>query len=98
MTDCDMRNKTYQFMPSDVKPLFGFGYGLSYSELQYDGLQGQGPCGVQLDELGPYPTVLFNVTLSNRGRFNGQEVSSSTSVGLVLCRWISGSSVYHDYS
>lgn len=65
--DYSMRNRTYRYFKD--KPLYGFGYGLSYTQFAYKNLK----VGSERVEAGQPLTVSFDVT--NTGRRNGQEVA-----------------------
>ena len=54
---------------SDSEPLYPFGYGLSYTKFEYDGLQ--------IDEIASgskNPEIEVSLTVSNTGQYDGKEV------------------------
>jgi beta-glucosidase len=63
--DYSMRERTYRYFTG--KPLYEFGYGLSYTQFEYTGLQV--PETVQTGE-----PVKVSVTVTNRGARDGEEV------------------------
>jgi len=64
-TDYSMENRTYRYFKG--KPLYGFGYGLSYSSFRYDQLSIPATLAK-----GKSATVSFRVT--NTGKMHGEEV------------------------
>ncbi|WP_036602667.1 glycoside hydrolase family 3 C-terminal domain-containing protein [Olivibacter sitiensis] len=64
-TDYGMENRTYRYFHG--KPLYGFGYGLSYSTFRYD--QVKMPPVIKKDE-----AVQVSVNVSNSGAMDGEEV------------------------
>jgi beta-glucosidase len=65
-TDYSMNNRTYRYF--NGKPLFGFGYGLSYSNFRYSNL-------VAPVSLHPGKAVKVSVQVTNTGKMDGEEVS-----------------------
>jgi beta-glucosidase len=61
-------SKTSKYVDGDRKPMFPFGYGLSYTTFRYDGLSVAAP----LPGSGEYVTVRANVT--NTGKLDGDEI------------------------
>src|SRR5215213_4545836 len=63
--DYSMKNRTYRYFKGE--PLYGFGYGLSYSNFSYD----------QLNLPGKWPkgkTIPLTVRVRNTGKLDGEEV------------------------
>ena len=60
-TDYSMKNRTYRYFEGE--PLYPFGYGLSYTSFQYDGLQVR--CGENVE---------IHVSVTNTGSMAGREV------------------------
>lgn len=65
-TDYSMNNRTYRYFKG--KPLYGFGYGLSYSSFRYDNLTA--PIRIYA---GKMATV--SVRITNTGKMDGEEVA-----------------------
>ena len=65
-TDYSMKNRTYRYFQG--KPLFGFGYGLSYTTFSYSDLKG--PSLVTAGQ-----PVSVEVTVTNTGSVEGDEVA-----------------------
>ena len=65
-TDYSFKNRTYRYFQG--KPLWGFGYGLSYSKFTY------GPVKLSADTLTAGDPVTATITVSNSGPANGEEV------------------------
>ncbi|MDQ6609690.1 MAG: glycoside hydrolase family 3 C-terminal domain-containing protein, partial [Bacteroidota bacterium] len=63
--DYSMKNRTYRYFKG--KPLYGFGYGLSYTTFQYEGLKLR-PSSAR----GKNVPVI--VSVSNAGKMDGEEV------------------------
>ena len=63
--DYDMDGRTYRFM--EEKPLYPFGYGLSYSSFSYDNAS-------IASEANLGDNVLFTVDVKNEGEMDGEEV------------------------
>jgi len=62
--DYSMKGRTYKYM--EKEPLFPFGFGLSYSKFEYSKMNiGAGPDG----------KITANVTISNTGKFDAEEVA-----------------------
>ncbi len=57
----EMENRTYRFMSE--KPLYPFGYGLSYTQFEY--------VNAKYDPIGH----VFTCTIQNTGKYNGEEVA-----------------------
>lgn len=64
-SDYSMRNRTYRYFQG--KPLYPFGYGLSYTSFKYDRLQLVGSARKGA-------AVSISVALTNTGKFDGDEV------------------------
>ncbi len=62
-TDYSMKNRTYRYFTG--KPLYGFGYGLSYTSFRYDALQLPAPGN----------TGILRVRVTNTGMRDGDEVA-----------------------
>jgi beta-glucosidase len=60
-----MENRTYRYFKGD--PLYGFGYGLSYTSFLYDQLKVPSASGVG-------KKVSVSVRVTNKGKMNGEEV------------------------
>ncbi len=56
------------YVDGDAKPLFSFGYGLSYSEFEYSNLS------IESTEDNGSINIKINFDLTNKGKFNGDEV------------------------
>jgi len=65
-TDYSMNNRTYRYFTG--KPLYGFGYGLSYSSFKYDELNI--PLNIHTGK-----KVTVSVKVTNTGKMDGEEVS-----------------------
>jgi len=65
-TDYSFRNRTYRYFTG--KPLWGFGYGLSYSTFKY------GPVKLSTSTLKAGDPITATVTVSNAGSIAGDEV------------------------
>ena len=65
-TDYSMKNRTYRYF--EGKPLWGFGYGLSYTSFQY------GPVKLSADSLQAGDPLTATVTVTNTGKVGGDEV------------------------
>ena len=65
-TDYSMANRTYRYFSG--KPLYGFGYGLSYTTFRYDQLSS--PAVIQKGK-----PVTLNVRITNTGKLAGDEVA-----------------------
>ncbi|HVZ84413.1 MAG TPA: glycoside hydrolase family 3 C-terminal domain-containing protein [Terracidiphilus sp.] len=65
-TDYSMKNRTYRYFTG--KPLWGFGYGLSYSTFKY------GPVKLSSDSLKAGDPLIATVTVSNTSTVGGDEV------------------------
>jgi beta-glucosidase len=63
--DYSMENRTYRYFKSD--PLYGFGYGLSYTSFYYDQLKT--PHTVQAGK-----NILLSARVTNKGKKDGDEV------------------------
>jgi len=63
--DYSMENRTYRYFKSD--PLYGFGYGLSYTSFYYDQLKA--PLTVQAGK-----NILVSARVTNKGKKDGDEV------------------------
>jgi len=61
-----MKGRTYRYMKSE--PLYPFGFGLSYTTFMYSGLQ------VSKSKVGRKETFQAEVTLTNTGKYAGDEV------------------------
>ena len=60
------KGKTYMYMKE--KPLFPFGFGLSYTTFKYSNLK------IEHSHIGPGQTVNLSVDITNTGRYDGEEV------------------------
>jgi len=60
-----MENRTYRYFKGD--PLYGFGYGLSYTSFVYDQLKAPATGGIG-------KKVLVSVRITNKGKMDGEEV------------------------
>lgn len=65
-TDYSMNNRTYRYFTG--KPLYGFGFGLSYSNFKYEQLMV--PAVIHAGK-----TVTVSVKVTNAGKMDGEEVS-----------------------
>jgi beta-glucosidase len=65
-TDYSMDNRTYRYFKG--KPLYGFGYGLSYSNFKYDDLIV--PANIQKGK-----TTIVSVKVTNTSKIDGEEVT-----------------------
>ena len=65
-TDYSMKGRTYRYFTG--KPLWGFGYGLSYSTFKY------GPVKLSAETLKAGEPLTASVTVTNAGKVNGDEV------------------------
>lgn len=65
-TDYSMKNRTYRYF--EGKPLWGFGYGLSYSSFKY------GPVKLSTETLRAGDPLTATVTVTNTGKVGGDEV------------------------
>jgi beta-glucosidase len=65
-TDYTLKGRTYRYFQG--KPLWGFGYGLSYSKFTY------GPVKLSTDALKAGDPVTATITVTNAGPANGEEV------------------------
>lgn len=65
-TDYSMKNRTYRYFMG--KPLYGFGYGLSYTTFHYDQLN-------IAKEVAKGKAVPVSVRITNTGKFAGEEVA-----------------------
>ena len=66
-TDYDMKGRTYRYFTG--KPLYPFGYGLSYTKFAFSGLTLSAPVLKAGDKLG------VDVTVRNTGKREGDEVA-----------------------
>ena len=64
--DYNMEGKTYRYFRD--KPLYEFGYGLSYSNFKYSGLK------VSKSNLSKCDTLTVSFKIKNTGKYDGQEV------------------------
>ncbi len=64
--DYNMEGRTYRYFHGE--PLYPFGYGLSYSEFQYEKLE------VSSKEVSENDRITVIVTLTNTGKYDGDEV------------------------
>lgn len=62
-----MKGRTYRYFQG--KPLYPFGYGLSYTTFSYSGLTGPD------NEVPAGSPVTFDVTVTNTGQRSGDEVA-----------------------
>ena len=65
-TDYSMKNRTYRYF--EGKPLWGFGYGLSYTTFKY------GPVKLSSESLQAGDPLTATVTVTNTGKAGGDEV------------------------
>ena len=65
-TDYSFKNRTYRYF--NGKPLWGFGYGLSYSKFKY------GPVKLSSSTLKAGDPITATVTVTNSGTMSGDEV------------------------
>ena len=65
-TDYSMKDRTYRYFTG--KPLWGFGYGLSYSTFKY------GPVRLSAESIRAGEPLTATVTVSNTGTMSGDEV------------------------
>ena len=65
-TDYSMKNRTYRYFTG--KPLWGFGYGLSYTSFKY------GPVKLSAETLKAGDPLTATVTVTNIGKVGGDEV------------------------
>jgi beta-glucosidase len=65
-TDYSLKGRTYRYFQG--KPLWGFGYGLSYSTFKY------GPVKLSSSNLKAGDPITATVTVSNTGNMSGDEV------------------------
>jgi beta-glucosidase len=65
-TDYSLRGRTYRYF--DGKPLWGFGYGLSYTSFKY------GPVKLSAETLNAGEPIMATVTVTNTGKAAGDEV------------------------
>lgn len=65
-TDYSMKDRTYRYFTG--KPLWGFGYGLSYTTFKY------GPVKLSSENLKAGQSLTATVTVTNTGKLNGDEV------------------------
>src|SRR5262249_52044053 len=65
-TDYSLKNRTYRYFGG--KPLWGFGYGLSYSTFKY------GPVKLSATNLKAGDPISATVTVTNTGSMSGDEV------------------------
>jgi beta-glucosidase len=65
-TDYSMKNRTYRYFTG--KPLWGFGYGLSYTSFKY------GPVKLSTEALKAGEPLTATVTVTNTGKVGGDEV------------------------
>jgi beta-glucosidase len=65
-TDYSMDNRTYRYFKGT--PLYGFGYGLSYTSFKYDELSVPG-------SITPGEKVKVSVKVTNTGKIDGEEVT-----------------------
>jgi beta-glucosidase len=66
LTDYSLKGKTYRYFTG--KPLWGFGYGLSYSTFKY------GPVKLSAETLKAGDPLTAKVTVTNTGQMAGDEV------------------------
>ena len=64
--DYKMDNRTYRYF--EGKPLYGFGYGLSYTSFKYDQLK-------MPSKISKGKSVSVSVRITNTGKMNGEEVT-----------------------
>ncbi len=65
-TDYAIKGRTYRYFPG--KPLWGFGYGLSYTSFKY------GPVKLSAETLKAGDPITATVTVTNAGKVAGDEV------------------------
>ncbi len=66
-TDYSMANRTYRYFHGS--PLYGFGFGLSYSQFKFDKLQ------VSTEKLKAGDPLIVNVDVTNTSKVDGDEVA-----------------------
>ena len=64
--DYDMQGRTYRYM--EKEPLFPFGFGLSYTQFEYDDLK------LSASEIEAGKTTTAKITVANTGQYPGEEV------------------------
>ena len=65
-TDYTLKNRTYRYFSG--KPLWGFGYGLSYSSFKY------GPVKLSAESIKAGEPITATVSVTNTGKMSGDEV------------------------
>lgn len=64
--DYALKNRTYRYM--EKEPLFPFGFGLSYTQFEYSGLN------LDKTQIRKEESIIAEVTVSNIGKIRGEEV------------------------
>ncbi|MCI5970375.1 MAG: glycoside hydrolase family 3 C-terminal domain-containing protein [Oscillospiraceae bacterium] len=65
---CEDTKWCSKFFDAPIKPLYPFGYGLSYTNFEYEGLK------TDKTEYKKDETVKISINVTNTGRFDGEEV------------------------
>ncbi|ESO87969.1 hypothetical protein LOTGIDRAFT_193829 [Lottia gigantea] len=75
MVNYNMTGRTYRYLKDDQEPLYPFGYGLSYTQFQYDHVSVDLPVkdGVYIVNAGD--DLNGSVFVKNKGQYEGEEVS-----------------------
>ncbi len=66
-TDYNMTNRTYRYFKG--KPLYPFGYGLSYTKFKYENLK------LEKNQITPNDSTVLLVNVTNIGKLAGEEVA-----------------------
>ena len=71
MTDYSMEGRTYRYFKGPGKPLYPFGYGLSYTQFKYTNLS------LSITHLQPQTFVMVQCIVHNVGMYDSDEVSNN---------------------